>query len=344
MAKTSSVKAFLYDADGEDQEIDIRETRLETLKENQLLWVEVTGRGADASENTRTCLKSIIPIDEDALDDLFNGNDTPAPNNYGEMFHATVKALNESHRSDKASKERKRPVLPELVRLDLVVGHNWLVTVSDGPLLFLEEFRHRDRDETVIGKLSSATLAASLLDWHLTAYLAGLEDLEDWLDHLDMRLLAGRAVTDKSLLKDIMSARQFVARMRRNLAPQRAVFYGLARPDFAPVADSDAQEAFKALERRYDRVLDSVEHGRELVQGSFDLFTTRIAESTNLLIRRLTFLSLMLGGIGAVAGIFGMNFQTSYTASGEQGFWMVISILGFLIIAATVVSLRKKWI
>ena len=62
----------------------------------------------------------------------------------------------------------------------------------------------------------------------------------------------GRA-TDKSLLEDILMARQFVARMRRNLAPQRSVFYGLARPDFALIAYSKAQDAFKALERRFDR-------------------------------------------------------------------------------------------
>jgi hypothetical protein len=31
------------------------------------------------------------------------------------------------------------------------------------------------------------------------------------------------------------------------------------------------------LERRYDNVIEAVEHGRELVRDSFDLFSTRIA-------------------------------------------------------------------
>ena len=121
-------------------------------------------------------------------------------------------------------------------------------------------------------------------------------------------------------------------------------FTGLSRPDFALVAESSAAEHFKSLEHRFERALDTVEHGRELVQGSFDLFTTRVAETTNILIRRLTFLSLMLGAIGAVAGIFGMNFQTPYTSTGTRGFWLVIGGLAVLVVASGAVSRWRNWV
>jgi Mg2+ and Co2+ transporter CorA len=169
-----------------------------------------------------------------------------------------------------------------------------------------------------------------------------LEELEAWLDMLDVRLLASKAA-DISLLKSVVSSRRYVSRMRRNLAPQRAVFYGLARPDFALVSGSEAKAAFEALEHRFDRVLGSVEHSRELVQGSFDLFSTRVNESTNVLIRRLTFVSIMLGTIGAVAGVFGMNFETPYTNSGATGFWMVVGGLIALSVVAFAVGLIRKW-
>jgi magnesium transporter len=234
------------------------------------------------------------------------------------------------------------PPLPTGQHLDLVIGKNWLVTAEEEELQFFREFRERDRGETVIGGLTSGTLAASLLDWHLTTYLTALEELEAWLDLLDVRLLASKAA-DMSLLKSVISSRRYVSRMRRNLAPQRAVFYGLARPDFALVSGSEAKDAFDALEHRFDRVLDSVEHSRELVQGSFDLFSTRVNESTNVLIRRLTFVSIMLGTIGAVAGVFGMNFETPYTNSGATGFWIVVVGLIALSVVAFAVGLIRKW-
>jgi hypothetical protein len=70
----------------------------------------------------------------------------------------------------------------------------------------------------------------------------------------------------------------------------------------------------------------AVNHARDLVNGSFELFSTRTAESTNELVRRLSFMTKLLGAIRAIAGIFGMNFETPYLQSGVLGFWSVIGV------------------
>ena len=132
--------------------------------------------------------------------------------------------------------------------------------------------------------------------------------------------------------------------LRHLLAVQRPVFYGLSRPDFAQVVESDAAAHYRSLERRYERAVDAVDHARELVNGSFDLFTTRTAEATNDLVRRLTFITMMLGVAGAVAGIFGMNFETPYTQTGVPGFWAVLGGLTVFIVAAIVIARRRAWI
>jgi Mg2+ and Co2+ transporter CorA len=122
------------------------------------------------------------------------------------------------------------------------------------------------------------------------------------------------------------------------------VFYGLSRPDFAQVVESDAAAHYRSLERRYERAVDAVDHSRELVNGSFDLFTTRTAEATNDLVRRLTFITMMLGVVGAVAGIFGMNFETPYTQTGVFGFWAVVGILSAFVAGAVAIGLRWGWL
>jgi magnesium transporter len=327
------LKAYLYDASGHDHEIDLATGKLPQLAQDRILWVELTGR----RQSEIALLGEMLGL-EPATVSALEGSLTVSLSNFGDYFHCGVVAVRPA-----AEKRGNGAPIPSTVGLDLVVGKNWLLTVVDDEIEFLRLFRERDRGETLIGKLSSGTLAASFLDWHLTAYLDALEALEGWLDLLDVRLLASKA-TDRSLLKNVVEGRRFVSRMRRNLAPQRVVFYGLARPDFALVAGTEAGEAFRALERRYDRVLDAVEHSRELVRGSFDLFTTRIAESTNVLIRRLTFVSLALGGIGAVAGVFGMNFDTPYTESGTAGFWLVIISLAALVVGGFFISRSRGWL
>jgi Mg2+ and Co2+ transporter CorA len=52
----------------------------------------------------------------------------------------------------------------------------------------------------------------------------------------------------------------------------------------------------------------------------------------------------MLGAIGAVAGIFGMNFETPYTSTGTRGFWLVIGGLGLLVLVSAAFSRYRKWV
>jgi magnesium transporter len=328
------IQAFLYDAKGADRKIDVTSVDMSVLGKDQLLWVDVIGR----EESELRHLQSLFGLKRQAVSDLLGSGSVNVLNNYGDHFHCSVVSPNIQDAT-----ETRLPRSPETVRFDLLVSETWLLTVAEKELDFLTEFRKQDRSETLIGILSPASLAASLLDWHLTAFFMGLERLERFLDSLDIRLLEGKPINE-GRLKEIVTGRWYVGFLRRLLAPQRGVFYGLSRPDFALVAGAEAAEPFKALERRFERALSSIEHGHELVQGSFDLLTTRLSESTNVLIRRLTFLSLMLGGIGAVAGIFGMNFETDYTKSGEQGFWIVVGTLLGIALISLAISRLRRWI
>ena len=329
------IKAFLYDAKGEDREIPPPSGELPKLEEHHLLWLDVV----EPSDAELKQLQGLFGLEDRSVLDLKRADKVPALHNYGKYFQCDVIAL--ADRESGSPGGPPRP--PKTLRLDFLVGSNWLVTIAGAELAFLREFRDQDRGETLIGGLSSASLAAALLDWHLTRYLAGLEELEAFVDRLDVRMLGGRSVDDR-LLGQVLAGRRFVARLRRNLAPQRTIFYGLSRPDFTMIANSTASEHYKALEHRFERAVDTIEHGRELVQGSFDLFTARVAETTNVLIRRLTFLSLSLGAIGAVAGVFGMNFQTPYTESGVAGFWAVVGGLFAAVVIGGIIARRRNWI
>lgn len=329
------MRAFLYDANGEDQALDVPDT-LPDLEEHQLLWLDIVGR----DKRHLDIVRRLFDLDDPSVRDLTGQSPCPLLNRHGEYFHCALWSI--ADREPRGDGGAAPPDI-ETVRLDMIIGKNWLITVEDQDIAFLSEFREQDRGTTLIGALSSASMAAALLDLHLTRFLAGLEEVEGFFDALDVRILSGRS-TDKALLQQVLEARQFIAALRRELAPQRSVFYGLSRPDFSLVADAEAGAYFVSLERRFERAIDTIEHAREVVQGSFELFNTRLTEATNVLIRRLTFLSLMLGVVGAVAGVFGMNFQTPYTESGVRGFWLVIATLGILIVVAAVVSRWRKWI
>ena len=107
---------------------------------------------------------------------------------------------------------------------------------------------------------------------------------------------------------------------------------------------SDEADHFRALDRRFERTIEAVDHARDLINGSFEPVTTRTAESTNHLVPRLTFVTMVLGAVGALAGVLGMNFETPYFQTGPVGFWTVIALMGALIAGAIVLARRNDWV
>jgi magnesium transporter len=325
------IRAFLYDVADHDREIDATTGTLPALADHQLLWLDVTGR--DIGDLSRVA--ELLVLKPQVAHDMTQSGRTFTLVNYGDYVHFDVAALHHDRTVTGSPKPSRS------TRLDLAIGPTWLLTVHEQPLPFLESFREQDRGETLIGALTPAALAASLLDWHLAVYLAALEDVEVFADRVDVRMLSSKTIRE-DLLKELVTARRHVSSLRRSLAPQNAIFYGLSRPDIAQITGADAK-AFGHLEHRFERVLDTIEHGRDLIQSSFDLFTTRTAETTNTLIRRLTFLSIMLGVLAGISGVFGMNFDTPYPKTGLAGFWAVIIAFAVIVAASALVGRARRW-
>jgi Mg2+ and Co2+ transporter CorA len=185
-------------------------------------------------------------------------------------------------------------------------------------------------------------LCAALLDWHLASYFKAIEALERAVDRFDESVLM-RSARD-GLVQDLLRMRRRTSRMRRLLSPQREVFHALTRPDLTEEVGASESAHFITLGARFERTREALEHATDLVHGAFALHASRTAESVNDFLKTLTFGTFLLGAMGVVAGIMGMNFETHLFASGEKGFWGVIAGLGTVALGALIVARRRRWI
>ncbi|HZX81558.1 MAG TPA: CorA family divalent cation transporter, partial [Lysobacter sp.] len=124
-------------------------------------------------------------------------------------------------------------------------------------------------------------------------------------------------------LSELQALRHLASKLRRHLASQRDLFDALGRPDFDPGQSDSAERHCCAVSARYTQVMAAVEAARELVNGSFELYTSRAAEGTNQAMHTLTVVTVAMGLAATVAGVLGMNFQSSLFDTGERGFWIV---------------------
>jgi len=87
-----------------------------------------------------------------------------------------------------------------------------------------------------------------------------------------------------------------------------------------------------------------VARARETIIGSFELYTTRVAQDTNQLVKALTIATVITGVIGCAAGVFGMNFDTPFFHSGLVGFLGVTLAMVMTSIAIVIIAVWRRWL
>lgn len=251
-------RAYLFDAGEHDREVDLDEGIRQRLGDKQLLWVDL---GEPATEELERVV-ALFGLHRQSLRNLVQPIHRPRVDNFGEYFSVNVAGVRVDDGLD-------------LVEVDLFAGPNFVVTIHRDEIPYLRDFVEQLPEDTGLGDLDAPAFLAALLDWHVTSYYEVIEALERQIDRLDVEALS--QMPSEKVLDHLVDLRRRVATVRRVLAPHREVFSALARPDFEPLAASNAAPQFRTLYDRLERVIDSVEHVREMVIGSFELFMTRTA-------------------------------------------------------------------
>lgn len=319
---------YLFDSKGKDKHLELRDANLEKIEETQLLWVDIPARDSKSLEQVVSALdlkkapvKSVLSISKRPKIDRFE--------DFFRFFIVSVKI-------DVSGQLQRLPI-------DFLVGKNFILSIHDEEIPYFREFFDLEEGETHIGELDAESFVAVLLDLHIVSYFCALEKIEETVDELDTRVLETDIETREFLSETVM-LRKSVSDLRRWFLPHRDVFYALSRPDFRWIAESDSAEHFKMLNQHFENAVDAIESARDTVLGLFDLYATKSAQMMNKFIQRLTFITLIVGALGAIAGIWGMNFEVEYFKSGEFGFWLAIGGMGLIVVSLTILAKIKRWI
>lgn len=325
-----AIRALLYSADAPDAELDIAAISVGSLSARQLLWIDMVSPTAEELvqvSGVLGCASDVLRADADP-------KGRPGLANYGHCFRLTAKSPSQN--------DGGRYVAQPLT---LVAGPNYVVSVHEAAIDFVDELRNREKGDSTIGTLSSESFTASLLDWLLNAYFQSMESIVREIDKIEVSIL-GKRITPimPHVLEVLVKARRQIADLRRMLNSHRDVFYGLARPDFVATEQPESKPHFDALNKRLERAEDDLDHARDLVVGSFELLTMRATQKTNDTMRALTFITVLMGSLALFAGVMGMNFDLAFFKTGLKGFLIVTGTM--LLTAGLAIWLAKKraWI
>ena len=226
------------------------------------------------------------------------------------------------------------------VEVDLVLGERSLLTVhGEGWDPFaLDQLRG---DPGSVLKRGPDFLLYAITDGLVDALFPVMDAIEDEIDELQDDVI--RNATPATLERLFGLKRELIG-LRRATSPAREIFNQLTNRDL-PLVSAEHIVYFRDVYDHLIRVTDELDNDRDLVAGTLDVYLSTINNNLSIIMKRLTGVTVILAGIGAFAGIFGMSEAGAAFAGNEAiGFWLVTgSVFGAAFVLAWVLH-RRSWI
>jgi magnesium transporter len=207
----------------------------------------------------------------------------------------------------------------ETVEIDLVLGLGFLLSVHDRSWDPRESHHMRGGVAPILAHGVDHLLWA-LCDEVVDGYFPFADRLGDELDASQDAVVRGGGA---EVLERVFVLKRELHEVRRLVSPVREVFNQLTNRDSALI---DAAEIlyFRDIYDHVIRLTDELDNYRELAGATLEVYLTQVNNNLSVIMKRLTGVTVILAGVGAIAGIFGMSEAGSALAGGEAGgFWLV---------------------
>lgn len=245
----------------------------------------------------------------------------------------------------------RHPVLVDDVleteQVSIFLGDSFIVSFHGGETDIFAPVRERLRENPLgrLRKLECDYLLYALIDLVVDHSFPVLESIGEQLEALEDRVLNDPT---RGILDQIHLMKRELILLRRAQWPQREMLNSLLRDEHEFI-----QESTKVYLRDcYDhtiQVMDLIENYREMSSGLLEVYLSSLSNRMNDTMRVLTVIATIFIPLSFVAGVYGMNFDTSASKwnmpelawpFGYLMFWLfTIGIAG----AMLVVFRRKGW-
>jgi len=287
------------------------------------VWVDLTSPTADLAIRVGDAL-NLHPL---IVEDVLEGNQRAKIETTDGQIHIVLFNLTYGERVDAAE-------------LDFVLGEGYLLTVHDASW-DPRATNHLRSGVAPVLRHGPDHLLWALSDDLVDGYFPFADRLGDAIDDVQDEVV--RTASRETVERMFLLKRELIA-VRRAVSPVREVFNQLTNRDI-PMISPDELVYFRDIYDHVIRLTDELDNYRELAATTLDVYLTQVNNNLSVIMKRLTGVTVILAGIGAIAGIFGMSEAGAAFAGSEAGgFWIVTVVTISLALGAAYVLRRIDWI
>jgi magnesium transporter len=206
--------------------------------------------------------------------------------------------------------------------IDFVLEKRFLLTSHDTDIT-LREASFMRRDPGAHLAEGADFVLWTICDWLVDDYFPVFDRLGDEIDELEADVMnkPGSWVVER-----LFSVRRDLLQIRHAVNPQREIFNQLTNRDLSLIRQ-DRIVYFRDVYDHLIRLTDELDSYRELVSTTLDIYLSQVNNNLSEIMKRLTAVTVILAGIGAVAGIFGMSEAgLAFNFQEQAGFWVVTAL------------------
>jgi magnesium transporter len=257
-----------------------------------LLWVDFSD---EPPESCEPILRQAFGFHPLAVDDALEETHVPRVDDWGKYLYLSLQAVT-------FDQQAEEPL--GTVELDVFLGQNYLVTYHTQPVASLDKVWTASQHDDRHLQRGAGYLLYRLTDELVAHMLPVVEKIDDTVDAIEDQIFGNPA---SSTLRQILTMKRTLLRLRRVISPQREVLNRLARGDHAVVATDD-RVFFRDIYDDLVRLYEVSESLRDLVSGALDMYLSVVNNRMNEVMKTLTLVTALFMPLSFLAGFFGMNF------------------------------------
>jgi magnesium transporter len=284
----------------------------EFVGKRHVTWINVDGLGDAGVIQQLGDLFGLHPL---SLEDVVHVHQRAKVEDYGRQLFIVSRMVRFRAEPSPTNGEQStvanipaQPVL-ESEQISLFLGKDFVITFQEDAVEdCFDPVRARLRQNSVRLRQGGAdSLAHALLDAVTDSFFPVIESFSEELDRIDDELaLSTRAAT----LHRIHEIRRDLLMLRRAAWPLREAFQNLIRESHTLIS-ADTRIYLRDCYDHTVQIIDVLETYRELCADLREYYFSSISQRTNDIMKVLTIIATIFIPLSFVAGVYGMNFDTS---------------------------------
>jgi len=180
--------------------------------------------------------------------------------------------------------------------------------------------------------MSSGYLLYVLVDVMVDSYFPLLDAIGDHIDEISEAIL-GAPKTDQ--LAALFHLKRKLSEMTRVVGQQRDMFGLITREDEPFINSETLRYYFRDVYDHLLRVNDTVNSYRDNVGSVIDLYLSSVSNRLNIIVKRLTVVTIASSALAVITGFYGMNFDQTFPSFDSP--WGVPFVVILMIVVALLV-------